>query len=172
METHSTLQFAEIYDKFSLVPVTVKHHSKVSTTHGKTYRTNWRCLFDSCTGQIGIKTGEHGGIVVVDVDNKEKGNVKNGVVWMKALFKKYGVPKTPIVKSGSGGYHIYFLYDDISKQLKARTECVTDENGVRYAVDIKNTSGYVVSPPSSHPKNINKKYKWVAKRELWNVKII
>ncbi len=165
-------EFAEIYDRHLLVPINVNRLSKVSTTHGKTTKDNWRKYFNSHTGQIGIKTGEHGGIVVVDVDNKEKGEIKNGVVWMKSLFRKHGVPKTPIVRSGSGGYHLYFLYDEVSSSLKARTECAIDDNGVRYAVDIKNTSGYVVAPPSVHPTYTNKRYKWVKKRELWNVKIM
>lgn len=55
---------------------------------------------------VGVPTGDTTGIVVVDVDNK---NGKYGSQSLKELEEKHGevLPKDYLVKTPSGGYHIY-----------------------------------------------------------------
>ena len=90
--------------------------------------------------QLGMVTGEVSGITVVDVE--ASGGEKE---WSK-------LPQNcPIVKTGGGGRHYWFLYDP------------TIKNGVKVSgelndTDIRNNGGYVIIPPSSSDKG---SYEWV-----------
>ncbi len=79
-----------------------------------------------------------GNLVVIDIDDPELVNV---------IFKDFeGIKKnTLVVKTGSGGYHIYV----INKGVKIQTKRLDDKN--RRHLDIQSEGCYVIGPGSIHP---------------------
>jgi putative DNA primase/helicase len=90
---------------------------------------------------IGIRTGAISGIIVVDVDKKH-----NGIENAKAL--KF--PRTPMVRTGSGGYHLYYKYPEGGLGNSTGT--------LPPGIDIRGDGGQVVAPPGIHP-DTGKEYK-------------
>lgn len=86
---------------------------------------------------LGVLTGEPSGIVVVDVDVKQK-----GLETWEDLVAKNERPETFTVRTGSGGLHIYFAYND-------RIASMINQSG--YGIEFKTTGGMVVAPWSLHP---------------------
>lgn len=85
----------------------------------------------SYTGvNIGIVTGEISGITVVDIDTKKGDNPP---------LEKF--PPTYTVKTGNGGYHLYYKY---TPHLRNSVNIFPHLP----SVDIRNNGGYVVAPPS------------------------
>jgi putative DNA primase/helicase len=78
---------------------------------------------------VGIVTGPLSGVLVLDVDGPEG----------ESELQKHGHPVTPMVRTASGGLHLYFKHPD----QHVRT-------GIRVApgLDVKASGGYVVAPPS------------------------
>lgn len=104
---------------------------------------------------LGVLTGEINGIIVLDIDNKIPGNeksknlsLKNGLDEWKFYIGIHGEPQTFKVKTGSGGYHYYFKYNDAVKDMTSTSETAVNDEGLKMAWDIKNNGGYVVVPPS------------------------
>ncbi|MDP8952455.1 MAG: bifunctional DNA primase/polymerase, partial [Actinomycetota bacterium] len=89
---------------------------------------------------VGIVTGPVSEVLVLDVDGPEG----------EALLKEHGHPITPMVRTGSGGLHLYFRHPD----AQVRT-------GIRVApgLDVKAAGGYVVAPPSVGPTG--QPYEWI-----------
>jgi putative DNA primase/helicase len=89
---------------------------------------------------VGIVTGELSGVLVLDVDGPEG----------EAELRKHGHPVTPMVRTASGGLHLYFKHPE----HLVRT-------GIRVApgLDVKASGGYVVAPPSVGPNG--KRYEWI-----------
>ncbi len=89
---------------------------------------------------VGIVTGRLSGILVLDVDGPE-GEVE---------LQKRGHPVTPMVRTASGGLHLYFKHPN----HYVRT-------GIRVApgLDVKASGGYVVAPPSVGANG--KPYEWI-----------
>ena len=88
--------------------------------------------FEEGDRNIGIITGEISGITVVDLD---LGSVD---------YKTF--PKTFCVRTGSGGYHLYYKYANVPSQ------------GLREQhIDIKNDGGYVLAPYCKTEDSTNKK---------------
>ena len=89
---------------------------------------------------VGIVTGRLSGILVLDVDGPE-GEVE---------LQKRGHPVTPMVRTASGGLHLYFKHPN----HYVRT-------GIRVApgLDVKASGGYVVAPPSVGANG--KTYEWI-----------
>jgi len=81
---------------------------------------------------------------VLDVDGAEG----------EAELKKHGHPVTPMVRTPTGGMHLYFRHPD----AEIRT-------GIRVApgLDVKASGGYVVAPPSVGPNG--KPYEWIVSPE-------
>jgi hypothetical protein len=99
------------------------------------------------SANIGISTGRSSNLVVVDADCSDG---KPGVVNLTALAgPNGGLPTTPSVTTGSGGLHLYFLWNDRYK---------TAANVLGEAIDIRNDGGYVIAPPSKHKSG--KLYEW------------
>ena len=86
--------------------------------------------------QIGIVTGKISRIIVVDIDSPDL-----DLSWL---------PKTAIVKTGSGGMHYYYSY----------VEGCGNKARIKDFIDIRGDGGYVVAPPSS---NLKGEYTWVDK---------
>ena len=93
---------------------------------------------------VGIVTGPLSGVLVLDVDGPEG----------EAELRKHGHPATPMVRTASGGLHLYFKHPDQG----VRT-------GIRVApgLDVKASGGYVVAPPSLGPNG--KRYEWIVSPE-------
>jgi P4 family phage/plasmid primase-like protien len=120
--------------------------------------SNWtaRTLQEAQSGfspgdNVGVLTGPPSNILVVDVDLQQRGlEVWNS--WISA----HGDPQTPCVRTGSGGLHYYFKYQDgfrsTSKVVKIGDEVV--------GIDIKTDGGQVVYPGSIHP-DTKKRYEWI-----------
>jgi Bifunctional DNA primase/polymerase, N-terminal/Primase C terminal 1 (PriCT-1) len=89
---------------------------------------------------VGIVTGPVSGILVLDVDGPEG----------EDEVKKHGHPITPMVRTASGGLHLYFRHPEV----EVRT-------GIRVAagLDVKASGGYVVAPPSVGSNG--KRYEWI-----------
>lgn len=139
------LEIARKYIKagFSVIPV----KNKVPAVDWKEYQTR-RATDEELQGwfpkypQIGIVTGKISGITVVDVD------VKNGGL---ETLKQLRLPPTWMVKTGGGGWHYYYAYDERVQQTQ----------NVLQGIDIRNDGGQVVAPPSRHESG--RKYEWTYK---------
>ena len=94
---------------------------------------------------VGIVTGPVSGILVLDVDGPEG----------EEQLRKHGHPPTPIVRTASGGLHLYFKHP--AHEVKT---------GIRVApgLDVKASGGYVVAPPSIGPNG--KPYEWIVSPEV------
>ena len=89
---------------------------------------------------VGLLTG--GGLIVLDVDPRNGGDVS-----LAELEVEFGeIVRTPTVRTGGGGCHVYFAGD-----LPAR-------NGFRPGLDLKSRGGFVVAPPSLHISG--QRYEW------------
>lgn len=85
---------------------------------------------------IGILTGKKSGIVVIDIDKRENG-INN---WLN-MIKDNKMEETFVVETGSGGYHIYYQYDERLSSCRKLT-------GI--GIDFKSDGGQVVAPGSTH----------------------
>jgi putative DNA primase/helicase len=93
---------------------------------------------------VGIVTGRVSGVLVLDVDGPEG----------EAELQKHGHPATPMVRTASGGLHLYFRHP----KHEVRT-------GIRVApgLDVKASGGYVVAPPSVGANG--RPYEWIVSTE-------
>ena len=86
----------------------------------------------------GIVCGEKTGILVLDVDDREK--------FQKALTEnEWDLPETYTVRTGSGGHHYYFAYHSDGNDYRCRSK-------KDLGFDIRANGGYVVAPGSIHPE--------------------
>ncbi len=139
----AAMKYADL--QIPLIPL--KPRSKIpATAHGKKDASTDPALiagwFPSDTDRnIGILTGERSGLVVVDVDIRNDGQA--GFERLERTYAK--LPDTMRVKTGGGGFHLYF-------RLPPGTTGVGDHTHVAgfRGVDVK-ADGYVVAPPSIHP---------------------
>lgn len=99
---------------------------------------------------IGCATGRESGFFVLDLDLKHDGPQK-----LVDLLAKYngGVDfYTRLSKTGSGGYHRFFLYPEGWN--------VTNSSGsLPLGMDVRGEGGYVILPPSRHPSGSS--YQWI-----------
>ena len=99
---------------------------------------------------IGIVTGKISGIVVIDLDlDKDGGNESGAGIYEQA-------PTDLIVKTGRGGYHLYYRYPEDVDHIPNRV-------GLLPGVDVRADGGYVVAPPSAHSSG--RLYEWVRRGE-------
>lgn len=96
---------------------------------------------------IGIRTGEVSGLVVLDVDPRNGGDAS-----LERLQGGIGkLPPTLTVKTGGGGYHLYFRYPLSGGKIAAKLDGYP-------GIDVKADGGYVLAPPSSHISG--RRYEW------------
>jgi len=95
---------------------------------------------DNC---ICIITGERSKIVVVDIDHKD-----GGMNMWNTLIKDNIEPDTLKVKSGNGGLHYYFKFDDRTSLLKNKNK-VTIRN-TKVGIDIRSEKGIIYAPPTKY----------------------
>ena len=96
-------------------------------------------------GNIGLICGPASKVGVFDVDVKE-----NGLVYWNHCLEHHDEPLTYRVRTGSGGLHYYFNYDERFEILKNLNRAV-EVNGQKVGWDLKGAGGQVVIPPSIHP---------------------
>jgi len=105
-----------------------------------------RYLFEK--HNIGALTGEVSGITLLDIDIKD-----DGMKQWKCLSSAYPEIHTPMVKSASGGIHIYFRYNN-----KLHSFSRFKLNGKYVGWDLLNNDRQAVVPPS---KIGSRRYSWV-----------
>lgn len=90
---------------------------------------------------IGISTGKDSGVFVLDID---PGN--NGFESARALAEEHGsfFDSTARIKTGSGGYHLYYSLPDFEVRNSA--------SKIGQGIDIRGEGGQVVAPPSTSSK--------------------
>jgi len=98
---------------------------------------------------IGILTGKASGILAVDIDPRNGGDVE-----LQKLRNQYGdMPHTPTVATGGDGLHYYLRMPD----FEVTTMC--GDHALRDGVEIRSDRGMVVAPPGHHASGGC--YKWL-----------
>lgn len=94
-------------------------------------------------GLLAVRTGRACGIAVVDIDPRNGGRVLPDLM-----------PPTRCVRTGSGGWHLYYRHPGghLAAKLPGHP-----------GIDLKADGGYVVAPPSIHP-GTGQPYRWVGDR--------
>jgi hypothetical protein len=92
---------------------------------------------------VAVVTGQISDVVVIDLDSEE------AKAKIKALVPDYDLSAVPRVRTGRGGYHLFFKYPGVGVQTRA---------GVLPKTDIRADGGYVVTAPSVHESG--KTYAW------------
>lgn len=90
------------------------------------------------TANVGIITGKISGLTVVDIDPRHGGTDDE--------FKDLDTVK---VKTGGGGFHVYFLYE----------AGIKNGANLKPGIDIRSEGGYVIAPPSLHESG--NRYEWM-----------
>lgn len=102
------------------------------------------------TANIGIATGVQSGLLVLDVDVSDG---KDGMASLAKLEKEIGpLPRTAVVRTGSGGLHIHLQLDPSHPEI--RNSAGKLGNGL----DVRAEGGVVIVPPSIHANGTA--YEW------------
>ena len=96
-------------------------------------------------GLLAIRTGTVSGLLVVDIDPRNGGQIDRALM-----------TPTATVATGGGGWHLYYRHPG--------TATVPALPG-RAGVDIKSDGGYVAAPPSVHP-GTGQPYRWAGQRAV------
>lgn len=102
---------------------------------------------------VGIMTGEKSGLVVIDIDPRNGGDL-NIDDFLRELRDKYKMPLLPLLKcrTGGGGLHLYCRHPGPGVFVRSRTG---KTGGPRPGVELKADGGQmVVAPPSVHPSGV------------------
>lgn len=146
---------------------------KLATTDEATIRAWWRRWPKAL---IGMPTGRGVGVMVVDLDPKlhSADDMLAALQRFAATREGEALPPCPLVRTQSGGLHLWFAYPDIpapadrerAEKSDNRTHLFKKawENGlavpeaIRLHVDIRGDNGYVILPPSQ--MHDGKTYEW------------
>lgn len=94
---------------------------------------------------VGMATGD--GLVLIDIDEK---NGKSGSAALESLEQQHGkLPDTLTIRTRSGGFHRYFVYDHAGAVIKSKAGKPAD------GIDIRANGGYAIVPPSDGYSVIN-----------------
>lgn len=102
---------------------------------------------------IGVRTGDPSGVVVVDVDTRHGGKE----AWIDLMAEHDEVHTGPACLTGSGGMHLY--YEHPVKPVRNSASLVAP------GIDIRGDGGYVIAPPSIHM--LGTSYTWIEGYEPW-----
>lgn len=107
---------------------------------------------------IGLACGPVSGVFVFDVDAEApKGGGIAGPEALARLEAQHGeLPPTLKVLTGGAGWHLYFRWPE-GRALRNRARIKID--GQQTGLDVRAEGGYVVLPPSIHPKT-GDAYRW------------
>ena len=95
---------------------------------------------------IGIRTGQVSGIVVLDIDA-----AKGGLESWAELQDLHGRVDTLLCRTGGGGMHLYF-------QAPPDMQLKSGSGEIAPGIDTRAEGGYVVAPPSLHISG--QRYQW------------
>ena len=101
------------------------------------------------SGMLAIRTGVPSRLVVVDVDPGNGGRAS-----MDRLIAAGMLVPTRTVRTGSGGRHLYYQHPG----LHVRIPCSAGR--LAPGIDVRADGGYVVAPPSVHPRT-RRPYAWI-----------
>jgi hypothetical protein len=96
-------------------------------------------------GLLAIRTGAASGLLVVDIDPRNGGQLDPALM-----------TPTATVATGGGGWHLYYRHPGTPTAVALPG---------RDGVDIKSDGGYVAAPPSVHPGS-GQPYRWVNQRPV------
>jgi hypothetical protein len=96
-------------------------------------------------GLLAIRTGTASGLLVVDIDPRNGGQ----------LDRRLMTP-TAAVATGGGGWHLYYRHPVVPTRAALPG---------RDGIDLKGDGGYVTAPPSVHP-DTKKPYRWAGGRDI------
>lgn len=105
------------------------------------------------TANIGIACDDKTGPIVIDVDKPKNSKEKPGL----SLLRELAIPETAIVTTSPGKMHLYFA--EPAEEVAVGRVIRVRRNGIKYAMDILGSGGYVVAPPSIHP-DTGQPYRW------------
>jgi hypothetical protein len=106
-------------------------------------RSVWEDLY---WANIGLRTGPESGLWVLDLDGDA------GIKGLEKWEAEHGpLPKTPTVRTGSGGRHLYFAYPP-----DVEVKCSTKVAG--HSIDVRGAGGYVIAAGST---NLKGDYEWL-----------
>jgi hypothetical protein len=97
-------------------------------------------------GLLAVRTGAPSGLVVVDIDPEHGGHVDPALM-----------PPTACVATGNGGWHLYYQHPG--------TTVLCSQSRIAEGVDVRGDGGYVVAPPSIHPRT-RRRYQWAGDRPI------
>lgn len=119
---------------------------KIASTDAETITAWWNSY---PSANVAIATGEVSGVFVIDVD---VANGKSGEASLKSLESEVGIlPKDAIVKTGSGGFHVYLQMQN--QEIKSSASTIAEH------IDVRANGGYVIAPPSIHKSGFH--YEWM-----------
>ena len=122
-----------------------EHGLKDATTDEQTMHQWWAMWPDA---NVGILTGTESGLVVLDVDPRNGGDMA-----LDELLAEHGpLPPTVECLTGGGGRHLYFKHPGGNVKGAA--------GALGPGLDLKAGGGYVVGPPSLHASG--RRYEWRA----------
>jgi hypothetical protein len=101
-------------------------------------------------GMLAIRTGALSGVVVVDIDPQNGGDVL-------PLIERGLTPPTAYVPTGGGGLHLYYGHPG--------TPVPNSAGRLGLGIDVRGDGGYAVAPPSIHPKT-GRPYVWARRRPI------
>jgi len=100
---------------------------------------------------IGLRTGQASGLVAVDIDPRNGGDIS-----LENLEADHGpLPETVESQTGGGGRHLLFAWPGRS------VPCSTGK--VAPGIDVKADGGYIILPPSAHTSG--REYCWLIGQE-------
>lgn len=91
---------------------------------------------------VGILCGRDAGIFVLDVDSYKGEEVEKG------LFGTNEPPRTQVIKTGKGGRHFFFLWEERLGMFKSTKEAWL-HHGIPH-VDVRTDGGQIVAPGCIH----------------------
>jgi hypothetical protein len=113
-----------------------------ATTERATVAGWWRRWPDA---NIAIATGQTSRLVVIDLDSRHGGSE----AWT-AVTARHSAVEPPIVATG-GGWHLWFRHHG------GRIPNSAGRLGA--GIDVRGDGGYVIAPPSLHPRGV--RYRWL-----------
>lgn len=96
---------------------------------------------------LAVRTGQPSGVVVIDIDPGNGGD-------LRALIQRGLAPPTAHVVTGSGGWHLWYRWPGRPVPCSA--------GRIAPGVDVRGDGGYVVVPPSTHPRT-GRAYRWTGR---------